>query len=172
MSVFIFLLVRALHVLLAAVWVGASVFMVVFLTPTIAAAGPAGGPIMAGLARRGLNGFFGSLGGLTVVSGIYLYWHFTGGFDPMVSRSHAGIAFGVGGAAGILAVIVGGAVVGRAAQKLQELGPRAATLPEGVERAGLFAQMAGIQRRMQIGGWVVLVCMLIALVLMAVGHYI
>ena len=171
-GVILFLSIRAIHVLLAAIWVGATVFLTFFLMPTIASAGPVGGSIMVGLERRGLNKFFPSLGGMTVLSGIYLYWRFTGGFDPTVSGSHAGIAFGIGGAAGILAAIVGGSVVGRGAMQLQELAPRAATLPAGPERAALVAKLQSIQARVQTGSWIVLGCMAIALILMAIGHYV
>jgi hypothetical protein len=54
----------------------------------------------------------------TVATGVYLLWRFTGGFDAGVITSHAGLAFGTGGAAGILAGVVGGAVVGRNAVKV------------------------------------------------------
>jgi uncharacterized iron-regulated membrane protein len=47
-----------------------------------------------------------------VLSGIYLLWRFTGGFDGGVLATHAGRAFSIGGAAGILA-LVGGAIIGR-----------------------------------------------------------
>ena len=42
--------------------------------------------------EKGMTAFF-AYGGHTVLTGIYL-WRFTGGFDPEVSRSHAGMAFG------------------------------------------------------------------------------
>ena len=34
---------------------------------------------------------------LTLVSGLVLYWRFTGGFDPSGAATHAGLAFGFGG---------------------------------------------------------------------------
>src|SRR5205085_5066189 len=98
----------------AAIWLGATVFMSYVLMPTIESAGPAGGQIMIGLNRRGMVAFFASTAGMTVLTGIYLYWRFTGGFDPEISRSHAGLAFGIGGACGLVAAIIGGSVVGRA----------------------------------------------------------
>src|SRR5437762_7997996 len=121
MSTGLFLSLRVLHVLLAAVWLGATVFTSILLMPVIEASGPAGGQLMVSLERKGLTPFFASLGGITVLTGFYLYWHFTGGFDPEVSRSHAGIAFGIGGVAGLLALIISGAVIGRSSKKVVAL---------------------------------------------------
>src|SRR5262245_6034222 len=102
-SSLIFLIIRPLHVLLAAIWIGSGAFMAFMLMPTIEAAGPSGGAIMVGMSRKGLVPFFAAISGITVLTGIYLFWRFTGGFDPEISRSHGGMAFGVGGVAGILA---------------------------------------------------------------------
>src|SRR5712671_5221036 len=121
MSTVLFLTMRVLHVLLAAVWIGATVFMSFLLMPVAEAAGSAGGQIMIGLNRKGLNAFFAATGGITVLTGIYLFWRFTGGFDPEISRSHAGMAFSIGGVVGVLAVIIGGSVVGRSASKVVRL---------------------------------------------------
>ena len=45
------------------------------------------------------------------------------------------MVFGTGGIAGLLSVIVGGAVVGRNMKRMGELGGKARALPEGPERA-------------------------------------
>src|SRR5262245_47681375 len=172
MNALLFLFVRVLHVLLAAVWIGSVVYMAAFLGPAVEESGPAGGQVMAALARRGLTRFFGVLGGVTIVSGIWLYWRFTGGFDPGVSASRSGMAFGVGGVAGVIAGIIGGAVVGRGANELVASGARMAGLPEGAERAALAQRMAALRQRMATGTNVMIVLQVIALALMAIGHYI
>jgi len=118
MGTALFLSLRAAHVLLAAVWVGATVFTSILLMPVIESSGPIGGQIMQSLEKKGMTAFFGAMGGITVLTGIYLYWRFTGGFDPEVSRSHAGMAFGIGGVCGLLAVIIGGSVIGRSSRKM------------------------------------------------------
>ena len=171
MSTALFLFLRVLHVLLAAIWVGATFFTSLLLMPAVKDAGPAGGQVMMGLSRKGMNAFFGAMGGTTVLTGIYLFWRFTGGFDPEVSRSHAGTAFGIGGVAGILAVIIGGSVVGRSAAKVVALMEQAAKVPDA--QKGALMQQAGVLRqRMATFGMVVLLLQVIALVTMAVAHYI
>jgi len=171
MGTALFLSLRAAHVLLAAVWVGATVFMSFLLMPVIENSGPAGGQLMQGLERKGMTAFFAALGGTTVLTGIYLFWRFTGGFDPEVSRSHAGMAFGIGGIAGIFAVIIGGSVIGRSSRKLLALMEQ---LPKASEaqKGGLLREADGLRQRMKSFGVIVLLLQVIALLLMAVGHYI
>ena len=171
MSTILFLTLRALHVLLAATWVGATVFMTYLVMPVAEAAGPAGGQVMMGLNRRGMNAFFGAVGGITVLTGIYLFWRFTGGFDPEVSRSHAGMAFGIGGLAGIIAAIIGGSVVARSASKVIALMEQAARVPDN-QKGPLMQQANVLRQRMKSAGTIVLLMQVIALLLMAVGHYI
>ena len=171
-ALLVFLGLRALHVLLAAIWIGSTVFVSYLLMPAMEQSGPAGGQVMMKINARGLTTYMAVLGGTTVLTGLYLYWRFTGGFGADVSSTHAGIAFGVGGAAGILAAIIGGSVVGRSANKLMEILEQAPRLPDGPEKGALLAQAATLQQRLKSGGSAVVVLQTIALLLMAVGHYI
>ncbi len=172
MSTILFLGIRVIHVLLAAVWIGATVFMTFLLMPAINDAGPAGGQIMMGLHRRKIAAYFGSLAGMTTLTGIYLYWRFTGGFDPVVSASRAGMAFGIGGVCGLAATIIGGAVVGRSSNKVVELMTRAVSMPDGAEKSALLGEVGVLKQRMSTFGMGVLLLQLVAASLMAVGHYI
>src|SRR5262245_54557548 len=116
MTTVMFLGLRALHVLTAAIWIGSATYLAVVVLPSIEAAGPAGGQVMAGVNTRN-GGFVGGFAFATVLSGIYLLWRFTGGFDSSVMATHAGRAFSTGGAAGILA-LVAGVIIGRSGNKL------------------------------------------------------
>lgn len=172
MSTVLFLSLRVVHVLLAAIWLGSTLFMTRFVMPVVEQSGPAGGQMMMALDRKGLGAFFGALGGTTVLTGIYLFWHFTGGFDPVVSGSRAGIMYSIGGLAGLIAVILGGSVVGRSATKAVALLGQVATLSDGAEKKTLLQQVDALRQRMKSFGAVVLVLQVIALVLMALGHYV
>lgn len=171
MSTVLFLTLRVVHVLLAAVWIGATVFTSFLLMPAVEAAGPAGGQVMIGLNRKGMSAFFGATGGVTVLTGIYLFWRFTDGFAPEISGGHAGIAFSIGGLAGLLAVIIGGAVVGRSANRLVALMEQGAKMPD-TQRGPLMQEAGVLRQRMKTFGSLVLLFQVIALVLMAVAHYI
>ena len=170
MNTVLFLTLRVVHVLLAAIWVGATVFTSLLLMPAVQDAGPAGGQVMISLNRKGITAFFGAMGGITLLTGIYLYWHFTG-FDPEISRSRAGMAFGVGGVAGLLGTIIGGSVVGRSANKLVGVMERAAKASDA-QKATIMQEGAVLRQRMTTFGTLVLVLQFVALILMAVGHYI
>jgi hypothetical protein len=81
------------------------------------------------------------------------------------------MVFGTGGLAGIVALIIGGAVVAGAAKKMGEIAVRLSSAPEP-ERAALASQMAAARRRAQSGARIVIVLQIIAIVLMAIGHYV
>jgi hypothetical protein len=140
--------------------------------PAVDAAGPSGGQVMMRINRRGLTTYMSVLGATTLLTGLYLFWRFTGGFDPGVATTHAGLAFGVGGTAGILAGVIGGAVVGRNAKKVAALAGRASQMAEGAEKGSIVQQVAALHRRMETGSRIVILLQAVALVLMAVGHYV
>jgi hypothetical protein len=167
----LFLLLRAAHVLLAALWVGAVAFTTFFLMPALEETGPAAGPVMGALLRRKVPVFMSAIGGLTVLTGFYLYYRFTGGFDPTLSGSTGAMVFGTGGIAGLAALIIGGAVVSRNAKKMATIGGRLASAPES-ERAALSAEMAAARQRAATFSRVVIALQAIAVVLMAIGHYV
>lgn len=170
-STVFFLLVRAAHVLVAAIWVGATFFITYFLLPTLQEAGPTGGPVMASLMRRKLPAFQASLGGTAVLTGLYLYYRLTGGFDPALSGTRTAMVFGTGGLAGLTALIIGGAVVARNTHRMADLGARIAAAPE-TERAALAGQLAAHRSRAAAAARIVIILQMIAVVLMAVGHYV
>ena len=168
----LFLIFRVAHVLLAAVWLGATAFVTIFLMPSLQDAGPAAGPVMGAIMRRNLHVFMASLGGTTVVTGLYLYYRFTGGFDPALSGTRAAMVFGIGGVSGIIALVIGGAVVARNAKKMAALGASLGTMPEGPGRTTAAAEMALARERAATAGRIVVVLQMLALACMAVGHYV
>jgi uncharacterized membrane protein len=169
---FLFLSLRVVHVLVAAVWVGSAAFLTFVLMPAIATTGPAGGQVMVALNRKGIVPFFASISGITVVTGFYLYWRYTAGFDPELSASNAGMAYGVGGLAGVLAMIIGVSVVGRSSKRMVAVMQEVARLPDGSEKQSYLSEAATLRGRLMTFGPIVVVLQLIAAGLMAVGHYI
>lgn len=170
-STILFLVLRAAHVLIAALWIGAVAFSTFYVFPALDEAGPSAGPVMAALMRRKLDIYMASIGGTTVLTGFYLYYRFTGGFDPSLSATRAAMVFGTGGAAGLLALIIGGVVVSRNAKKMAAMGARLAS-ERDTDRADLIAQMTAARRRATTGSRLVFLLQLIAIVLMAIGHYV
>jgi hypothetical protein len=161
-----YLWIRILHVLLGALWVGFIVFTVVFLTPAMSALGPDAAKLMAALRQRGLIIALPIIAGLTIVSGIYLYWRYTAGFSPEVSRTHAGMAFGIGGVLGIIAYIIGAAIVSVNMAKAMKLSQQMLSAPEA-QRAGLMATIAGHRKRAALASQIVAVLVVLAVIFMA-----
>jgi putative copper export protein len=87
-------IVHVLHVVSAATWLGAAIFVGWFLMPALIEAGPDGGKVMNGVQRRGWVAVAPVIAVLTVVSGIYLYIPYMG------SPSTMGSVLGAGGTSG------------------------------------------------------------------------
>ena len=167
-----FMMIRVLHILLAAVWFGAAVAMMFFVIPAIKDAKAAGGVVMAGVLRRKYPAIMQSIAGLTVITGFYLYYRFTGGFDPTLSASMGGRVFGTGGIAGILALVIGASIVSRTMGKIGATMAKIATLPDGAEKTALLASVGPLQARAEMFGKLVILLMVIAIVAMSIGHYV
>lgn len=171
MTASLLLAVRALHILLAALWVGAIFLMTAFVIPAVRDLGAAGGSFMVSLGRRGIHVFMASTAGLTVLSGLWLYWMFTNGFDHGAMQTHGGMVFGIGGLCGLLAAIIGGGVVGRSFKRVVAMSEQTATLPES-ERAAHIQRIADLRGRISNAAKIVLALAIVALLLMAIGHYV
>jgi hypothetical protein len=165
----IYLMIRVLHVLLGAVWVGWTVFLVMFLQPAVLETGAEGGKVMAAVEKRGFMSIIPAVGGLTILSGLWLYWRYTAGFTPSISQSHAGMAFGAGGVLAIISAILGGSVVGRLAKKANVLSQEAATMPEGANRTAKMAAAHELRKRMLTMTKIIAVLLVVTISLMAIA---
>ena len=168
----LFLSMRALHVVCAALWLGSTAMLAFFVMPAIDRLGADAGAVETNLQRAGIRAFMASIGGLTVLSGFYLYWHFTAGFDPTISGSAEGICFGIGGLLGLASAIIGGGVVGRAAQTLAVNGATLAATTDAATRTALLADIERLRAKVKIFGHAMVTMLLIAMVLMSVAHYV
>jgi uncharacterized membrane protein len=168
----VFLSIRVLHILLAAIWFGGAVVMMFFVVPAIQDAKGAGGAVMGAVQRRKYSVFMEAVGGLTVITGFYLYWRFTGGFDPTLSASMGGRVFGTGAVAGFLALLLGSGMVSRTMKKIGKTMARANAMPDGPEKMALLATIPPLQAWAALFGKIVIVLMVIAIVTMSIGHYV
>ena len=166
-----YLLIRVLHVVCAALWVGAALFSSMFLTPAAKDLGPDGNKLMLALRKRGLVAYFPVIATITLVSGVWLFWRFTAGFSPEVSRSHAGMAFSVGALCGLLAFIIGGPVLSVSLVRAMKLATEAAALKDGADKSSLLARAAALRQRAAVAGQIVSVLLLAATAAMALARY-
>lgn len=139
-------LLRLVHVVGGAIWLGNVTLIAWFLLPTVALEGADGGRLMQRMVtERRLSTWLNVVGGLTILSGLTLYMRATLGTDGAFARSRAGMVLGVGAVAALLAAGVGGAMSGGSARKVGVLRRRIAaegrapTAEEGAE-LGRLAQ--------------------------------
>jgi uncharacterized membrane protein len=166
-----YLVIRVLHVLSAALWVGVALFSSLFLTPAAQDLGPDGMKMMAALRKRGFVAYVPVIATISLLSGVWLFWRFTAGFSPEVSRSRAGMAFSLGAACGLVAFILSGAVLSVSLSKAVRLSAEAAGLKDGPDKAGRLARAAALRQRAAVAGQIVSVLLLAATAAMALARY-
>ena len=67
---------RIVHIMAAIAWAGSVFLFAVFIQPSVAAIAPAGAPFMGELlGKRKLVDRLIALGTITVIAGLFLYWH-------------------------------------------------------------------------------------------------
>jgi uncharacterized membrane protein len=165
------IVLRIVHIGAGVFWVGSAAFMFFFLQPTAAALGPQAGPVMANLnARRRLPQVIGVSAVLTILAGLLLYADTSGGFDADWIASAMGLGFTVGGAAAIIAFVLGLVAIGPMVARMGELSGAVAAQggPPSPEQA---AEMQALGRRARSLGWVNITLLLIAVVAMAAARY-
>lgn len=167
----LFLILRLLHIGGGVLWVGATVFVTLYVEPTAKDLGPAAGPFMNGLTNtRKMSRFFMITGGSAVLAGTWLYLIDAGG-DPIgFMRDATGMAFGLGGLAAWAAFILGFLAIKPAIERMGAIGAQMRDAG-GPPSAELIGQMQAAQARVHMLGRIDLVLLGIAVVAMAVARY-
>ena len=166
------ILLRVLHIVTGVFWVGAVLFITVFLTPATRAAGPAGGSVMNQLVQvRRLPMYLMAASVITLISGFLLYWadaRLNGGTWP---GSGPGRVFGLGGMLALVGGVAGTAVNAPTGKKLGALGAAmaAAGRPPTPDELGT---MQVLQRRMATASVYVAILLVVATLCMAVARYV
>ncbi len=160
-------ILRLIHILSAIFWVGSTLFITLFLEPTVEALGPEGGKFMQKLTGGRLSPAMGVAGLLTILTGLWMYASVSGGFDPAVMFSTR-LPLTLGALAGIISLVVGLLVQGRTAGELKALGKKIAAQggPPTPEQA---SQIAALQNALQRGGRLNAILMVLAVIGMVSG---
>jgi len=165
------LLLRLIHILTGVFWVGGILVFARFIFPAARALGPAAGPVMDELVRvRKLPRALLLTGGLTVLSGIGLYWRDSMGFRPEWMATPTGTVFGIGGVLAIVGLVIGLTFNAPTAQRLAALAGRiqaqgGAPTPEQV------AEVQRLQQRLGLVLPLVTALLVLATVAMALARY-
>jgi uncharacterized membrane protein len=162
---------RIVHILGGVFWAGGAFALIGFVSPAARQAGPAGGKFMQELTlRTRWTTAVGAAAGLTVLSGLLLYWRASGGLRPEWLSSGPGVTFTLGGLAALIAMGIG-IQVGNTSQRMAEVGKQieAAGGPPSPENA---AKLAAFQARLQSLGSLTVVLLVVTLLAMASARYV
>jgi hypothetical protein len=168
----IMLLMRTVHVVAGVYWAGAIFYFVTLLGPSIRDAGPEGGKVMQALIRRRQLEILPVVAVLTVISGLWLLWKVSGGFQRAWFAAPIAHTLSLGMVTSIVALIVGLSVMRPAALKVGPAMQAAMQAPEGPERDARLAEARAIQARVGGAGKVVAALLLVAVVTMAVARFV
>lgn len=167
-----YLTFRTLHILSAALWIGMTFTSSMFLIPAAASLGKDADKLGAALQRLGFVIAMPVIATLTVLTGAWLYWRFTGGFSAEASHTHSAMSLGAGAAFAITAYLIGALVVGRSMTRANDLAAQAAKATGESDRARLLSTAQALRRRAAVSAKIVFGLQLITLVLMSIANYI
>ncbi len=165
------IVLRFVHVVFGAIWVGMVVFATFFLMPAVQEAGPDGGKVMAAVQRRGLMTVMPLLALGALISGIWLYLRAAAGMHAEFARTPVGMAFGLGGLAAILAWLLGVVVLRPAMMKAMALGQSLGPSTSAEERQRLMGEAQRLRARAAASGRATAYLLLFAVTAMAVARY-
>ena len=165
-------IMRLIHILGGVYWAGTMFFFVTFLEPSLRSMGPDGGKVMIRFFERGYLKLIPIIAVLTILSGMWLLWQQSAGFDPAYMGSTLGMAFSTGGLLAIVAFIVGMVVMRPAAARIWELAKQVPQATSEEVRNSLIAEIGKNRARTVLGARIVFALLLIAVALMATARYI
>ena len=163
----LYLAIRVVHVLFGASWVGMTLSSVAYLIPVQKLLGPDAARLAPLVRSRAW--IFPVVATLTLLSGFWLYWR--RGFMGENGASHPAMAFGLGGLLGILAYVIGIAVVSRSLIRATALSTEATEAP-AARKPELLALATAARARAEMATKIVAVLLVLTTILMAVGLYI
>lgn len=162
---------RLVHIVLGVYWAGALFFIATFLEPSVRAAGPEGAKVMRGLLERRYFEILPAVAGLTILSGLALYWQVSGGLNAAWLGSRLGLSLTLGAAAALVAFVIGVVVMRPASLRIFALGQAVQQRPEGAARDVQLAEIQRLRQRTTASVRWVATLLAVAVIGMAVARY-
>lgn len=166
------ILLRSIHVVLGALWVGIAVFVAFFLMPSLKEIGPDANKVMVALQKRGMVTFVPAIAILTLLSGIGLLWKVSSGFGAEYMGSHMGMALSTGALAAIVGWTIGMTIVAPSMYKAATMSQALPTITAEAERNAQLATIMQLRARGAAGGRWTAILLLVAVFFMAVARYV
>ena len=161
------MILRAIHILAGVFWVGSSIILGFFISPTVAATADAGQKFMAHLVTKSQITMRITISAiLTVLAGGWLYWIDSQGFSSAWTRSGPGWGFGIGALLALVGMIFG-ILVGKNVSTLGTLASQIQGKPTDEQMKTILAA----QKQLSTVSPVSTVALILALVCMATARY-
>ena len=165
------LVLRLIHIVAGAFWVGAVFTNAFFLQPTAMALGPEGGRFQYHLGRhRHFSRVILASAATTVLAGVLLLWITTDGLNPDRIFRVPGLGFTVGGLAAILTFALGSTYVYPRTERVIRI--LTGAMSEGrAPTADEQARLGRLRGELVRAGWIVVAGLAIAVSAMATARY-
>lgn len=165
------IVLRFVHIVFGALWVGMVAFTTFFLMPAIQEVGPDGGKVMAAVQRRGLMTVMPLLAIGALISGVWLFIRAGAGMPAEFGRSPVGMAYALGGLAAIVAYVIGIAVLRPSMMKAMALGQSLGSSASDEERRRVMGAAQRLRARATTASQATAYLLLFAVAAMAVARY-
>lgn len=164
---YLVIVLRLIHILGGVFWVGGSIILTFFISPTVAATADAGQKFMAHLVNQSKITLRITIAAiLTVLAGAGLYWIDSGGLTTGWATSAAGWGFGIGGILALVGLVFG-MLVGK---NVSLLGGMASKI-QGKPTSEQMAQIQAAQKQLSFVAPASTIALVLALACMATARY-
>jgi hypothetical protein len=161
---------RLVHIGGAVFWAGTVFFIVLFLEPSVRAAGPDGAKVMRGIQQRNLLNILPVVAALTILSGVALYWRASVGFNGDWMASRIGTSLTIGAVASIAAFVIGIFVMRASTLRAGRLAATALQSDDDTKVA-LMGEVQALRIRARTSARWVAALLAVAVATMSVGRY-
>lgn len=162
-------ILRLVHIACGVYWAGTIFFFTTFLQPSVKDLGPDGGKVMIRLFERGYLTALPVIAVAAVVSGWWMLWIVSSGFESAYMGSRNGIALSTGGLLGTVALLAGLFVMRPAALRIWAIAKEMPTADES-RRGALMAEMGPLQARTAMAAKTIFSLLAAVVILMAVAR--
>jgi len=165
------ILLRLLHIATGVFWAGATIYLALFVAPAVQAAGAEGTKFMQQLSRTNkLPVVMLIMATLNVLTGIWLLWKLSNGFQSAWMSSQHGMILSIGGGFAIIAYLEGLIVTRPTVMKVAKLGQAIAQAggPPTLEQT---QQMMAYRKKIFKGNNIVAVLLAITVIAMGIARY-
>ncbi len=163
---------RIVHIGFGVFWAGTIFFFAFLLEPAVRAAGPEGGRVMQELMKRKFMNIVPIAALLTILSGLDMYWRFSGGMSGEWMATGYGISLTIGTVLSLVAFGIGIFLLRPTAMKTDRLAASMGDLDDPGEKQARLDEINGLKSYNRILGRIVATLLLLTVISMSVARYV